>query len=183
MPLKTNKLNMHLYLIGPRGCGKSRVGRLLAGALAVPFHDLDEIIRQEQGRSIAQIVLEDGWASFREMESRTLARLAMELAPAVIATGGGVVLDESNCYIMRGSGRVIYLAAPLDVLVERLMASPGAEHRPALTDMPLAQEMAQIMRERQHLYKNTATAVVDASLPAQAVAEAVLKAIFEDGEL
>ncbi len=178
-----NKLDKHLYLIGPRGSGKSHVGSILARSLAVPFHDLDEIVQREEKRNISQIVLKDGWPSFRAMESKTLAGLAMELAPAVIATGGGVVLDESNCYIMRGSGRVIYLAAPLDVLVERLMASPGAEHRPALTDMPLAQEMAQIMRERQHLYKNAATAVVDASLPAQAVAEAILKAIFEDGGL
>lgn len=180
MPLEKNKLDMHLYLIGPRGCGKSRVGRLLAEALAVPFHDLDEIIHHEQGRSIAQIVLEDGWASFRQMESRTLARLAMELAPAVIATGGGVVLDEANCYIMRGSGRAVYLEAPLAVLVERLKAVPDADHRPALTDLPLAQEMGQILRERQHLYKNAALAVVDASLPENEVMAAIMHAVTED---
>lgn len=180
MPLEKNKLDMHLYLIGPRGCGKSRVGRLLAEALTVPFHDLDEIIRHEQGRSIAQIVLEDGWASFREMESRTLARLAMELAPAVIATGGGVVLDEANCYIMRGSGRAVYLEAPLAVLVERLKAVPDADHRPALTDLPLAQEMGQILRERQHLYKNAAMAAVDASLPENEVMAAIICAMAED---
>ena len=170
-----NKLDKHLYLIGPRGSGKSHVGSLLARLLAVPCYDLDKIVQREEKRSIAQIVLEDGWTSFREMESNALARLAMELSPAVIATGGGVVLDEANCYIMRNSGRVIYLEASLDVLVERLMTSPGADHRPALTDMPLAQEMAQIMRERQHLYKSAATAVVDASLPAKAVAEAILE--------
>ena len=180
MSLEPNKLDMHLYLIGPRGCGKSRVGRLLAEALAVPFHDLDEIIRHEQGRSIAQIVLQDGWASFREMESRTLARLAMELAPAVIATGGGVVLDEANCYMMRGSGRAVYLEAPLGVLVERLTAVPDADHRPALTDLPLAQEMGQILRERQHLYKSTAMAVVDASLPENEVMAAIICAISKE---
>ena len=178
--MKPNKLDMHLYLIGPRGCGKSRVGRLLAEALAVPFHDLDEIIRHEQGCSIAQIVLEDGWATFREMESRALARLAMELAPAVIATGGGVVLDEANCYMMRGSGRAVYLEAPLSVLVERLTAVPDADHRPALTDLPLAQEMGQILRERQHLYKSTAITVVDASLPENEVMAAIMRAITED---
>lgn len=180
MPLKPNKLDMHLYLIGPRGCGKSRVGRLLAEALAVPFHDLDEIIRREQGRSIAQIVLEDGWDRFREMESRTLARLAMELAPAVIATGGGVVLDEANCYIMRGSGRAVYLEAPLAVLVERLKAVPDSDHRPALTDLPLAQEMGRILRERQHLYKSTAMATVDASFPENEVMAAILRAVDKD---
>ena len=180
MPLKPNKLDMHLYLIGPRGCGKSRVGHLLAEALAVPFHDLDEIVHQEAGRNITQIVLQDGWAKFREMESRALARLAMELTPAVIATGGGVVLDEANCYLMRGSGRVVYLEATLNVLVERLKSAVDADHRPALTDLPLAQEVARILRERQKLYKNTATVTVNASLPENEVMAAILCGIAED---
>lgn len=169
------KLNTHLYLIGARGAGKSHVGKLLAQELGAPFYDVDELIYREQGRSIARIVQEEGWSEFRAMESSTLVRLTMDELPSVIATGGGVVLDEANVYLMRNSGVIIYLEASVPVLVERVKSAVNADHRPPLTDLPLAQEMAQMMRERERLYRAAATASVDASLPPKEVADAVLR--------
>ena len=169
------KLNTHLYLIGARGAGKSHVGKLLARELGTPFYDVDELIYHEQGRSIARIVQEEGWSEFRAMESSTLVRLTTDEASSVIATGGGVVLDESNIYLMRNSGVIIYLEASVPVLVERVKNAFNADQRPPLTDLPLAQEMAQMMRERERLYRAAATATVDASLPEKEVVDAILR--------
>ena len=174
MPEKL-KLNKHLYLIGPRGAGKSRVGRLLAAALKTAFHDLDEVVRREQGRSIEIIVAEQGWAAFRNLESEALFRLAELPEPAVIATGGGVVLDGGNCGIMRRSGTIVYLKAPLEVLIARLKHAVSADHRPALTGLPLEQEMAQILREREHLYTDMALTAVNAAAPPKDVVAAILE--------
>lgn len=176
MPKKFT-LDTHLYLIGPRGSGKSSVGRLLAQALKAPFHDVDEAIRREQGRSIELIVQEHGWPAFRRLENEALARLAQLLEPSVVATGGGVVLSETNRRIMRRSGTIIYLQAPLDVLIKRVTSAVGADHRPALTALPLAQEMEQILRERELLYLETATATVNAALSEKEITAAILNII------
>ena len=171
------KLHKHLYLIGPRGAGKSSLGRRLAKRLTAPFYDLDELIQSEQGRSIAHIVQAQGWPAFRDMESRALAQLAGGLPPAIIATGGGVVLNDANAKIMRDSGIVVYLQAPLEVLQKRLERAAPTAHRPALTALPPGQEMAQIIREREPLYLAAAMLTVDASLPKARVAGAIVRAL------
>ena len=174
------KLNTHLYLVGARGAGKSHEGKLLAQELDAPFYDVDELIYREQGRSIARIVQEEGWGEFRAMESGTLMRLSTDDAPSVIATGGGVVLDEDNIRLMRNSGVVIYLEVPVPVLVERVKGAVNADHRPPLTDLPLAQEMTQMMREREKLYRAAATAAVDGSLSEQEVTGVVMRLLAGD---
>ena len=97
-----------LFLIGPRGSGKTTVGRLVAEALGLPFYDTDDMVMAEAGLSIADIVAAEGWAAFRKRESRALAEAVARAAGpapahsgrspsgAVISTGGGMVLDERN---------------------------------------------------------------------------------------
>ena len=103
------------------------------------------------------MVAAHGWAVFREREQAQLQRLAARPGSLIIATGGGVVLSEDNCRTMRESGLVIYLDAPLDVLLARVMGQAGtADHRPALTELPLAEEMAAIATERVPLYERAA---------------------------
>jgi shikimate kinase len=171
-------LDKHLYLIGPRGAGKSQVGQQLAKELQAPFYDADVVISQEQGRSIEQIVREDGWGAFRNMESKVMAHLAEQADPAVIATGGGVVLKKANRQSMQNNGIVIYLEARAETLLERIEQTPS-NHRPALTNLPPAQEIALILREREHLYKTTATAIVNAALPEKKITAAILKIITD----
>ena len=168
-----------LILIGLPGSGKTTLGRMAAQALALPFYDCDDRVSRAAGMTIPDIFARRGEPYFRALEREALQELCRR-EDCVIATGGGVVLDEANCYIMRGSGRAVYLEAPLAVLVERLKAVPDSDHRPALTDLPLAQEMGRILRERQHLYKSTAMAAVDASLPENEVMAAILRVIGED---
>ena len=179
---KKLKLDKHLYLIGPRGSGKSCLARLLAEELDVYFYDVDAVVRREDGRSIEEIVREEGWTKFRDMECKALARLAEKPAPSVIATGGGVVLSSANCELMRSSGTVVYLKAPLHVLLERVTRAAPSDHRPALTDLPLEQEMARILNERESLYTAAAAATLDAALPKEDVVAAILKIVGQTAQ-
>lgn len=186
-----------LFLIGPRGSGKTTVGRLVAETLGLPFYDTDDMVMAEAGMSIADIVEAEGWASFRERESRTLAVLAetvaraagSALAPsggsssgAVVSTGGGMVLDRQNRERMRAAGRVFYLAAPADCLYARLESQNDADRRPSLTgESPLA-EIARVLAEREPLYGETAHHRLDASASPDSLARIILGLLTETRE-
>lgn len=156
-----------LFLIGPRGSGKTLAAARLAETLACRACDTDAMI-QAKGRSIAEIVAREGWAAFRAMEKEALALAVAEMtaapgAPGVIATGGGIVLDEANRELMRASGVVAYLSAPAETLIARLEAAQSAlSSRPPLSGLALADEVRAVLREREPLYRATAHHVIDA---------------------
>ena len=112
-----------IFLIGPRGCGKTTVGHALARARHFQFSDTDHRLQAHEQRTVAEIVQAEGWARFRELE--TLSLKAVTLPNTVIATGGGIVLAEGNRQFMRENGVVIYLQASVSALIDRLEAYPG----------------------------------------------------------
>ena len=109
-----------IFLIGPRGCGKTTVGHALARARHFQFSDTDHRLQAHEQRTVAEIVQAEGWARFRELE--TLSLKAVTLPNTVIATGGGIVLAEGNRQFMRENGVVIYLQASVSALIDRLEA-------------------------------------------------------------
>src|SRR5512147_599853 len=104
---------MHIFLYGPPGTGKSTIGDSLARSLLLPFIDVDELIESKAGRSIAQIMEEQGEAAFRDMETATLKSIVTE-KERVIALGGGALLREENRTLAETHGAVILLMAELD---------------------------------------------------------------------
>ncbi|WP_313082206.1 shikimate kinase AroL, partial [Atlantibacter sp.] len=109
-----------LFLVGPRGCGKTTVGQGLAASLGFHFVDNDRWLLEQSGATVAEIVEQEGWPGFRVRESQALQ--AVTQPATVIATGGGMVLAEANRMFMRNHGAVIYLQVPAETLAERLMA-------------------------------------------------------------
>lgn len=105
----------NVILVGMPGSGKSTLGKKLAQALNRPFYDLDEVIREESGRSPAQWIEEEGEAYFRDIETQLLAKLTAQHGN-VIATGGGSVIRERNRDLMHQNGRVVWLQRELDKL-------------------------------------------------------------------
>jgi shikimate kinase len=118
-----------IALIGLSGTGKSSVGRLLAERLGWPLLDTDALIVQSAGRTIAQIFAAEGEARFRDMEAAALVQ-ALEGPPAVVATGGGIVLRPENRTLLHQRALVVWLDAPTTVLVARLQVHD--EQRPLL---------------------------------------------------
>jgi shikimate kinase len=125
----------NLVLIGMSGTGKSRVGRLVAERLRWRFIDTDLEIQRITGRSVQEIFAADGEAAFRAIERAIVARLARSNA-AVIATGGGAILDPTSREHLFGGNLVVCLEASAEQIAARLARS--RERRPLLeADDPL----------------------------------------------
>lgn len=142
-----------LALVGLSGAGKSTVGRLLAARLGWPLRDTDALVVARAGRSAAQIFAEDGEARFRELEANALAE-ALEDGPAVVATGGGIVLQAENRALLRARAWVVWLDAPNDALLARLLTHD--ERRPLLDGINPAVHLEALRTARATLYAEVA---------------------------
>lgn len=146
-----------LILIGPMGAGKSAVGRALATLMQYDFADTDHEIEANAGVDIAFIFEKEGEDGFRLREHRALAALCNR-PQMVIATGGGCVVTPANRDLLERAGTVIYLAAGIDQLYERVRCS---SHRPLIqTDDPRA-ALQSIVDRRRDLYEAMADLTVD----------------------
>jgi shikimate kinase len=157
-----------VYLVGMPGSGKSTVGAELAGRLGVPFVDLDVEIARRDGRSITEIFEGDGEAGFRALEAKELLEASTH-DPAVIACGGGVVLEPANRITLRNTGTCVFLDVPLDVLAARV---PPDADRPLIR---AAGDLERILAEREPLYREFAANVVDGSGDPGEVADAIVE--------
>ena len=143
-----------IFLIGFMGAGKTTVGKALARRRQCSFQDLDQIIEDARGKSVAAIFAEDGEAEFRRMESQALNRVLAEAAQAggrearVVALGGGAFAQPANRDAIRQAGAVtVLLQAPLEELRRRCRQDANVR--------PLAQDearFAQLLGERQEAY-------------------------------
>ncbi|MRS91143.1 shikimate kinase AroL [Enterobacteriaceae bacterium RIT714] len=164
-----------IFLVGPRGCGKTTVGLELARVCQSQFVDTDHWLQTHARQTIADMVEKEGWESFRARETETLE--AVTAPSTVIATGGGIILAEYNRRFMREKGIVIYLCAPVSTLVARLEAFPEEGQRPALTAKPIDEEVSEILAERDALYREAAHHVVDASLSPEQVVQHIVTSL------
>jgi shikimate kinase len=162
--------NGNVVLVGPMGSGKSTLGRVLAARLGLGFVDVDAAIEVSAGHSIAAIFETEGEAGFRRRETDTL-RAVLAGAPAVIATGGGAVLDAGNRAAMRAAGTVIYLAVDPATQLARLQDDTD---RPLLQTADPAGTLAALQALREPLYREVADLVFDTTaLSPQAAADAL----------
>lgn len=166
-----------LFLVGPRGCGKTTVGNELARALNFRFVDTDQWLQSHVQMTVAQIVESEGWAGFRAREAAAL--VAVTANSTVIATGGGIILSEQNRQFIRDNGTVIYLCAPVSVLVNRLETSPEAELRPTLTGKSLIEEVEEVLEQRDCLYREAAHIIVDATNEPEGVVRQIRHALAQ----
>jgi shikimate kinase len=148
-----------IALVGLSGAGKSTVARVLGQRLRWPVHDIDAMLVAATGRPVAQLFSDEGEAAFRLREARTLAE-ALASGPAVVATGGGIVLREENRILLRKRATIIWLDAPDNVLIARLRASH--EERPLLAGNPAA-TLAAMREAREPLYAELASLWIAAS--------------------
>ncbi len=112
----------NIVLVGFMGTGKSAVGELLAKRLKRPFVDLDRQIERQTGRSVPQIFAEQGEEAFRKLEAQAVQKITAE-SSQVIATGGGVLLNDSNVEALKRNGLVICLTARPEIISKRTLAS------------------------------------------------------------
>jgi shikimate kinase/3-dehydroquinate synthase len=124
-----------IVLVGLSASGKSSVGKLVAQSLGRPYVDVDAQITTRAGCSPARIIERDGEARFREIEAAEVTR-AVAVPGAVIATGGGAVIDPISRWALWDAGTVVWLDAPDGRLASRLRHSDV--RRPMVAGDPLA---------------------------------------------
>ncbi len=155
----------NIVLTGMPASGKSTVGRLIADAMGREFIDTDDIICEDEGKSIPDIFRENGEKYFRDAETRAVKRVA-SLCGKVIATGGGVILREENVDALRENGKLYFIDRPLADIIPT-------------SDRPLASDREAIEKrynERYAIYNSTA----DVKINVNSDAEGVKVRIMED---
>lgn len=137
-----------IFLIGMMGSGKSTVGSMLADKLNWTFIDIDSELEKDSGLSIKDM-FKDGENTFRTYETAKLEEVALK-DRIVCATGGGIVVEESNCEILDQSF-CVYLDTSLDHLYKRI---ENDNSRPLLSVDNKRDIMKDIFDNREEKYKS-----------------------------
>lgn len=162
-----------VVLVGPPGAGKTTVGRVLARRLGVSFTDVDVLIQDRAGKSIADIFTQDGEPAFRAME-REVVTEALAGTDGVLALGGGSVLAAETRVQLRGH-EVVYLSVGVTDGLRRTGMSTA---RPLLAGVNPRATFRALLEARTPLYREVATVEVDTvKRNTNQVARAVLEAL------
>jgi len=149
----------NIVLVGFMGCGKSSVGRRLAGLTGHRFLDTDELIVEKCGQPISEIFATKGEAAFRDLETAELRELR-GVCGIILATGGGIVLREENQAILRELGAVAWLDASPDLLFERVSRN---QKRPLLQTENPRRTFDALLESRRSIYESAADFRVDST--------------------
>lgn len=165
---------MNLYLIGYRGSGKTRVGAELAKRLGLPHFDSDDLVERQSAQTIQQIFATSGEVEFRRLEAEVI-RLLHRWQPAIVSLGGGAILAPENRDRLRASGRMVWLKAAAEVLLDRMEKDPASiQRRPQLTAYGCLEEIETLLKQREPIYSACADFAVEVGeLSVAEVAEAI----------
>ncbi len=137
-----------IVLIGFRGAGKTTIARQLADCLNWRYISTDEQVEHYAGRRIKQLVEQEGWQMFRQMEHAIINRVSRE-QQAVIDCGGGVVEDPENMRLLSRSSLIVWVDADISDLYQRLKSQ---NDRPLLSEQDLKSDIDLHYRDRESLY-------------------------------
>lgn len=166
-----------VVLVGPMGAGKTTVAAILAERWGLPVRDTDQDIVAAEGRSIADIFVDDGERHFRALERDAVAA-AVAGHDGILALGGGAVLDPATREALRGH-RVVFLSVGLSEAVKRVGLGTA---RPLLLGNVRARVKA-LLDERRPVYQEVATITVDTDHKTpEEVAQEVLAAVEAEEE-
>lgn len=146
-----------VVLIGTMGAGKTTVGQKLAQRRGLSFRDTDHDVETRAGRSVSDIFVDSGEATFRELEAEAVAKALAE-HDGVLALGGGAVLNPDTQELLKGH-RVIFLKVGLSDAASRVGLGVT---RPMLLGN-VRGRIKQLMEERTPIYEGVATDILDTS--------------------
>jgi shikimate kinase len=148
---------MNIALIGYRGTGKSTIGRLAAESTDLELANLDALIIEKAGMSIPMIVENFGWDQFRDIETQVLEE-TVEKDNLLLDCGGGIILRPENREILLRTAEVFWLTASVETIARRISDD---NQRPSLTGKSFVEEIAEVLKEREPLYRRSSAHVID----------------------
>lgn len=163
-----------LVFVGLMGCGKTSVGRRVAGRLGLRFTDADAEIELSANKTIAEIFADDGELFFRNGERRVIARI-LQSGQQVLATGGGAFMNAETRANIRAAGVSVWLKADLPVLMRRVMKR---ENRPLLKAADPEAVMRNFIAVRYPVYAEADVTVQSRDVPHDVMASEVIGALY-----
>lgn len=148
-----------LVLIGPMGAGKTTVGSEIAKELNCKFADTDALIEADQGKSVAEIFVEDGEPHFRLVEESIVID-ALISEDGVLSLGGGAVMNDAVQEALKKSpAKKVFLDISLAAVSPRVGFDSA---RPLLMVNP-RQKWSELMTARRPVYESLADLSIDVS--------------------
>ena len=144
----------NIVLIGMPGTGKSVVGQALASRLGYEFVDVDDLIVEKAGKTLPEILRQDGLAAFYKIEGQV--GLELERTHTVIATGGSMVLYPEAMAHLKEDSVVVWLQTPFTQIQERM---PEDLYDRGIA-APKDESLRDIYEERRGLYAKYADLIV-----------------------
>ena len=161
-----------VVIVGFMGCGKTTVARELAQRLGCEMIDLDSFVTEREGRSVAEIIQQDGESGFREIETLALRDVLQKRDVRVIALGGGTwTIPANRTLTALNDVLCFWLDASFELCWERITSS-GDTVRPLAPDRDTARRLYESRRPSYHLA--TVRISVDDSDSAETLAERIL---------
>ena len=152
---------VRILLIGMMGAGKTTVGRALSRRTGWSYRDNDEILAEVEGIATDELLEQRGRDALRAAESHALDRVLSSEPPLIAGIAGGVIESAQDRDRMAGSEAfVVYLHAPIEVLVDRVGTGAG---RPWLQPDPES-ALRGLFDGRDDLYRDVADLVIDTQL-------------------
>ena len=145
---------MNIVLIGYRGTGKSVISKILADILHCRCYSLDKEITQQAEKSIPEIVEQEGWGRFREIERGVVQQISSEVRNSIIDCGGGAVMDEYNVTDLRRNGKLVLLTSSLEKIIQRI--SRDSSRPPLEEKLSFIEEQEKVLMERDPQYRAAA---------------------------
>lgn len=160
-----------IVLVGLSGSGKSTIGLALSKDLNISFIDLDDLIVQSEGISVAEIFAQKGEGRFREIERDIVLHLDLS-SPSVLALGGGAWMQDEIREFLAPIASIIYLEASVESILQRLKDNNA---RPLLDGLSRRKEVLEQQLEARKRFYAQSTITVDANAAVSEVVQEIIQ--------
>jgi shikimate kinase len=164
-------MKKNIIITGFMGTGKTVVAIELARKLGMKFIDMDQLIEERQGMTIADIFVRYGEKYFREQEDKLVQELSQG-ENIVIATGGGTLLNSDNIRILNQEGKIICLYATPQVLYNRLKQK---NNRPLINGKNVLNKINHLLEKRKRIYDSFYWKINTSNLSVQEVVDKIIE--------